>query len=125
MTAFEAIQTALSQFGFPCVPNLYTGKEQKYFRYNYAAINGGDFGDNMPGCNVTSVQVHLFYPLKEDYLATMRSVQRALFDHDFTWPRITVLDEYAEVEAESAGKRQGLDGVRHIVFECEYEETVD
>ena len=124
MNAYTAIRAALAPFKYPCVPNLYTGKENKFFTYNYASINGNDFGDDRPGCNVASVQVHLFLPVKENFIQTMNSVQQVLFDEGFTWPSVTMQSEYDEIETEQDGVRQGLDGVRHIIFSCEYEETI-
>lgn len=124
MDAFVAIQNALRPFGYPCVPGRYTGKENRFFEYNYAHRGGGNFGDNKPACNVASVQVHLFLPLKEDFRGIMNSVQGALDEAEFTWPDVTVRDEYDDIEAEENGTRQRLDGVRHIIFECEYEETI-
>ena len=36
MTEFEKIIAAVEDFGFPCEPDVYTGKAEKYFVYNYA-----------------------------------------------------------------------------------------
>lgn len=125
MNAFSAIQEALSGFNLPCVPQRYTGKENRYFEYNYATRQGADYGDNRPGCNMAAVQVHLYLPLKENFLPIMNDVQEALFEHDFSWPSVTVMEDYDEIEAEQGGVRQGLDSVRHIVFETDYIEDFD
>ena len=125
MDAFVAIQSALRPFGLPCTPNRYTGKESRYIEYNYAVRSDGNFGDNRPDCNVASVQIHLFLPKKDDFRQLMNDIQAALADADFTWPSVRQIDEYDEIEAEDSGVRQPLDEVRHIVFECEYEETIN
>ena len=122
MDAFTAIKTVATSLGYPCSPNRYTGKESRYIEYNYAVINGGNYGDDRPECNVASIQVHLYLPQKENFLARMKALQEALFEAGFTWPSITTLREDDELQAESSGTKLPIDGVRHIVFECEYEE---
>lgn len=117
MTAFAAIQKALKQFGYPVVPDKYDGKEKRYIVYNYALLQGADFGDDAPGANLASVQVHLYLPVwqddrrsgKNNYRADLDKIRNALFGWGFTYPEVTVL-RHDETET------------YHIVFECEYEE---
>lgn len=120
MDAFTTIKGVATSLGYACTPNHYTGKESRYVEYNYAVLSGRNFGDDRPLCNVADVQVHLYMPLKENFLTRMKQMQEALFEAGFTWPEVTVLSEYDEVETS-----KGLDGIRHIVFECEYEEELD
>lgn len=124
LDAFTAIKNVATTLGYPCSPNQYTGKESRYIEYNYAVINGGNFGDDRPECNVASVQVHLYLPKKENFLTRMKALQAALFDAGFTWPAVTTLTENDEVQTEEGGNKQPLDAVRHIVFSCEYEEEI-
>ena len=56
MTAFGAIQAALSYLKVPCVPGTYEGSEQTYITYNYALIRGADFGDNAPASQTFSAR---------------------------------------------------------------------
>ena len=48
MTAFGAIQAALTPFGYPVKPYVYDGAEVIYFVYNYEDNHGADFGDDDP-----------------------------------------------------------------------------
>lgn len=124
MNAYAAIQQALRPIGLPCVPQHYTGRENRYIEYGYAVVNGGNFGDDRPDCAVASLQIHLYLPMKENFLPLMAQVREALFDADFTWPQVQVINEYVDAELEDGGIRQPLTDMRHIVFECEYEETL-
>lgn len=119
MNAFAAINQALKPMGYPCKPYLYDGKEPKYFVYNYALIQGADFGSDAPGTTVASVQVHLYMPVtdpkthsKLNYRSDMLAARDALFSAGFTFPEITIL-------------REDTEDMWHIVFECEYEETFE
>lgn len=118
-TAFAAIKVALSSFGYPAVPYTYDGKEARYFTYNYAVNQGGNFGDDIPDCNVAAVQVHYFMPIRDpttksrlNYQDDLQTIRNSLFGHGFTYPDVAVIEE-AETNK------------WHLVFECEYEEDID
>ena len=111
MRALQAVQAALRGYTYPKVPHRYEGSEKKYFTYNYAADHGRDFGDDAPGCNEVSVQVHFFLPLKENFQAEKAQIRQWLFDAGFTWPEVTVLEEDDTK-------------TRHIIFECDYTEEI-
>ncbi len=111
MRALKAVLNALKDFSYPKVPQRYEGTEKKYFTYNYAADSGRDFGDDEPGCNEVTVQVHFFLPLKENFQTEKVQIRRKLFDAGFTWPEITVLEENDTM-------------TRHIIFECDYTEEI-
>lgn len=119
MDALSAVRTAVTSLGYPCAPDLYTGSALRYVTYNYAAVSGGNFGDNRPSCNVASVQVHLFLPYKESPTARRNAMQGVLFDAGFTWPSVRDASDL-----ENTDTSQGQDKIRHLVFECEYEETL-
>jgi len=78
------------------------GAEETYITYNYFTTPD-DFGDDEPGHEVYSVQVHLFCPPGVNSLATRRKIKKALKAADFTYPRYTDATD--------------LDGQHHI-FEC-------
>ena len=113
MTAFEAIQEALSGMEIPLTPYTYRGEEEKYITYNYASDSGADFGDDAPECDLTSVQVHYFMPIvnakrqHESFLQAKKQIRAALFAAGFTYPQITVMEETDT-------------NTWHLVFECEY-----
>ena len=112
MSAFEAIRIALADITYPKVPQRYEGKETKYITYNYAADSGRDFGDDRPGCNEVSVQVHFFLPLKENFQKEKNRIRQLLFFQGFTWPEVMVLEEDDTK-------------TRHIIFECDYTEEIE
>ena len=112
MSAFEAIRAALADITYPKVPQRYEGKETKYITYNYAADSGRDFGDDRPGCNEVSIQVHFFLPLKENYQKEKNRIRQLLFFQGFTWPEVMVLEEDDTK-------------TRHIIFECDYTEEIE
>ena len=118
MTAFGAIQAALSYLKVPCVPGTYEGSEQTYITYNYALIRGADFGDNAPACDVADVQIHYFTPSRDpkthkqtNYNGIRKEIRNALFAGGFTYPTVEVIEERDEAIA-----------LWHLVFECQYEE---
>ncbi len=107
MTSFEKIVNAIKRFGYPYEPDVYTGKNRKYFTYNYADERGELFADNVPESVIASVQVHFFLPYSENFISEKNRIRKALFEGDFTFPEVTVLKD---------GDK------RHIIFECDTEE---
>jgi hypothetical protein len=114
MSVNSIIITALSQLGYPCVPNVYTGSDKYHFTFNYVDDRGSDFGDDEPSCTKASMQIHFFLPINENgsqinYIALKKKVRELLFTAGFTYPAITEL-----TEAEN--------NIRHIVYECDITE---
>ena len=115
MTAFEAVQNALSFLEIPCLPYTYEGSAPKYITYNYAADRGADFGDDAPSCDLTDMQIHFFMPIvnqqkkHEPFIHYKQQIRRHLFESGFTYPHITVLEEKET-------------NTWHLIFECEYVE---
>lgn len=109
MTTFEKIIAAIAPFGFPHVPDLYSGSSDRWITYNYADDYGGSFADDLPETVIVSVQVHLFLPLQENFTQLKNQVRNALFEQGFTFPSITIQTEEER-------------GIRHIIFECDIEE---
>lgn len=109
MTVNQRIIKALERFGYPVKPDIYTGKEDRYFTFQYVDNRGADFGDGIPQCNKIDLQVHFFLPIKENYLKIRKEIRDALFMERFTYPSIT---EFVEPENE----------IRHLIFECATEE---
>lgn len=110
MTEFEKIVNAIKDFGFPYEPDIYTGKAEKYFVYNYADERGDLFADDAPGTVIASVQVHFFMPAGEDFIKIKNKIRKSLFQHGFTFPEVTVIKEEKK---------------RHIIFECDVEEEME
>lgn len=110
MTTFERIQKALEPFGFPCEMDMYYGDKKHYFVYNYTSDAGRLFADNEVIERVAGVQVHLYLPSQENFLKLKNEVRQVLWEEGFTFSDITVmLDENKSI--------------RHIIFECEIEES--
>lgn len=109
MTTFEKIVNAIEIFGYPYSPGVYSGPEERWFTYNYAADVGANYADDAPGSVIVSVQVHLFLPIGDDFQEIKNDVRRALFAEGFTFSAITILTEDDTK-------------IRHIVCECEIEE---
>lgn len=109
MSANKKIMEALKPFGYPCVTDLYNGKENHYFILQTASELGADFGDGTPSYRVIFLQIHYFLPLTENYIKDKNKIREALFQSGFTYPKTTMLTEPEN-------------NIRHIVFECEIEE---
>jgi hypothetical protein len=117
MSVNGTIIAALKKFNYPCKPDIYTGTEKRYFTFNCADDRGTDFGDNKPGGNVLSMQVHYVLPWKDgtkeiNYLKEKKEIRKALFEAGFTYPRVTVLLDKTN-------------NIRHLVYECEIEEKME
>ena len=106
MSVNSSIREALKPFGYPCVPDVYKGKEKRYFVFNPSDDRGADWGDNEPGTIKMTMQVHVFMPDEENYLSLKNKVREALFAAGTTYPAITML-------------RETENNVRHLVFEFE------
>lgn len=109
MSVNQKIMAVLKPFGYPCVPDFYTGKENHYFVFQTVDELGADFGDGAPSHCVLFLQIHYFLPLTENYIREKNKIREALFQAGFTYPEITMLTEPEN-------------NIRHIVFECEIEE---
>ena len=108
MTPFQKIIEAIKAFGYPYAPDIYKGKEDRYFTYNYVDERVAIYSDNEPDEETVSVQIHFFLPASENFIAEKSRIRRALFKHGFTYPEVTVLTENDTK-------------IRHIIFECETE----
>lgn len=85
------------------IPDEERGAVDTYIVFNYNSYPA-DFGDDAPGHEVYSVQVHLFCPSGVNSLSMRREIKAALAAAGFTWP--------AYINA------SGKDG-QHHVFECQ------
>lgn len=103
MTVNQRIINALSAFGIPVVPELYTGSGGRYFTFNYDLIPV-QFAGNRPTYWKALVQVHSFCPLHENSIRRRRETVAALTGAGFTWPEIVDASEKDH---------------QHFVFECE------
>jgi hypothetical protein len=126
MDALTAIRRALadatSRHGWPIEPEIYDGQEAYYITYNYADINGADFSDDTPSCDVADVQIHFFMPSKTedgrklDYWDYKAEIRKALFTNGFTYPSVEIIYEKSEDRQKDCW---------HLIFECEYTEYAD
>lgn len=109
MTTYEKIIKAMEPFGWPHAPDLYTGKAERFFYYNYADDRGLGFGDDGCDLSVAYVQVHVWLPMKDNIVTLKRKIRDRLVEQGFTYPSIENLTEDSM-------------RMRHLVFECEIEE---
>lgn len=105
MTVDAALQAALSGFGLPVFPNLYTGEALEYLVTHYDVISE-IYADDKAGAARYLIQVHYHLPHKQNPNLTLRRLQRALWGAGCSWP--------GGVVNASDGKGQ------HYVIECEY-----
>ena len=126
MYAFQAIQTALSALaktnGWPLEPGIYDGDKTTYVTYNEADNRAAEFGDSDALERVVSLQIHYFMPMyktntlkKQSYMIALNSIRDALVVGGFSYPEVTIR---SGTDADPAAN------VWHIIFECEYTETV-
>ena len=85
------------------IPDDTESSVDTYITFNYNS-NPDDFGDDEPGHEVFSIQVHLFCPPGVNSLSMRRDIKKALDGAGFTWPSYV-----------NASDKDG----QHHVFECE------
>ena len=102
----ELLQTALETVLPGAVyPILYTGTGAvKYIVWNYSVIPAV-FADSAPHAARYLVQIHLYWPHRENPTDTLRQIDWAVFNAGFTWPSMT-----------DASDSEG----QHWVLECQY-----
>lgn len=110
MTEFEKIIAAIKPFGFPYAPDIYEGSEERFFVYNYADERAVFYADDAPAAVKASMQIHLYLPEEDNFIALKNRVRSALHQQGFTYPKVTVLREAKK---------------RHMVFECDIEEELE
>lgn len=86
-----------------CESGVYTGDADTYCTYNATELPDS-FGDNSPHAVRYLMQLHYFCLLRQNPLPTVRLLQRAVADADFTYPSVEDASD--------------LDG-RHYVLEFE------
>ena len=115
MTVNKRIIGALSGFGNPVVPNVYDGKGDTYYTFNFSTfpIN---FGDNVPLHERFLVQVHFVCPPEFNYVSRCAKTRRLLHEAGFSWPTM--------INATTEYRNSGAD-YQHFVFECELVDGLD
>jgi hypothetical protein len=111
MTINKAIRSALKPYideGWPVTPDTNRTKAEHYFTFNTYYDQGSDFGDDAPEHNRLSAYVHMYLPVKENYLEHKRLVRQMLFDAGFSYANVT---ETVDPDDE---------GYRHLIFDVEY-----
>jgi len=105
MSYFSEIKNALSSLNIPITTDFQGGGYDTYITMVEAADYGRDHGDDIPGFNVTSIQVHFFCPMPFDYLVIKNEIRKRIFKTGlFTYPDVTI---FTDREL----------GVRQIVYE--------
>lgn len=101
----NAAMAAISPL-FPdaCSPNVYEGSAVEYVVWNAYQIPEV-YAERRPAAARYPTQVHYFLPNSKNPTEGKLALQRALFEHGFTWPSIT-----------NASDSEG----QHYVLECDY-----
>lgn len=117
MNTFEKIQSVAQALGIPAYPDVYSGRDserpERWMTYNFSDNRGSLWGDDDPNAVIHYVQVHLFMPYNQNFLAIQKTIRNRLFEAGFTFPEITVLVD------EATSLSSGTQKLRHIVFECD------
>jgi hypothetical protein len=107
LTTFEKIKAAIEPFGLPSAPGIYNGnKDDGWFVYNYADDYGAAYADDAPTQVIVSIQLHLYLPINQNFIALKNKIRKALVNQGFSFAQISV---YTDED----------DAWRHIVFECD------
>lgn len=113
-----AVNQAILQALTPVVPVVrpvyYGGEEREYITFNCTELPTLH-GDDTPHAIRYLVQVHWFLPAQKSPMAKKKQIRAALLGAGFTCPSVTD----AGLENQSAAQ-YAADGIRHLVFECEY-----
>lgn len=88
MTVYERTLSAVSQFGIPAAPQVYTGASDQYFSIDVQVTETID-GDDSPEYAYYQVTLSLFTPLRMDTVSLCMDVQQAIFDAGFSFPTVT------------------------------------
>lgn len=101
----NAAMAAISPL-FPdaCAPNVYEGSAVEYVVWNAYQIPEV-YAERRPAAARYPTQVHYFLPNGKNPTEGKLALQRALFEHGFTWPSIT-----------NASDSEG----QHYVLECDF-----
>ena len=101
----NAAMAAISPL-FPdaCAPNVYEGSAVEYVVWNAYQIPEV-YAERRPAAARYPTQVHYFLPNGKNPTEGKLALQRALFEHGFTWPSGT-----------NASDSEG----QHYVLECDY-----
>lgn len=105
MNVNRKIKDALAPFGFPVHPDMYTGAEDSYFVFTYADERISAFADNQPVAEEVEMYIHLYLPVRTNYMSLKKKVSLALYNVGFTYPSI---DQMIDKEANK----------RHLIFDC-------
>lgn len=114
MSVAHDIISALSFTGLPIAQTSYAGDAEMYITFRIDE-NPDDFGNDEPGHDIVSVQLHLFAPFTRNTTKLRKQIRKALHAAGFTYPRTI---DASETVRSSDGTEQ------HIVFECEDVEGV-
>lgn len=112
MTVNEKIMKALEGYGMPVCINHYSGTQKRYIEFDLYDDTGACFCDDAPEFDVVLVQVHLFLPTEEPYLALKKQIRKSLYEAGFSYADITEIVEPQETA-------QYPKGIRHLTFEAE------
>lgn len=111
MSIASEIRAAVEPTGIPCQQFGYDGPLDTYLTFNMFSTPD-DFGDDEPGAEVWSIQLHLFAPFTLDTTQLRKQIKRAIVGAGFTAPTM--------VDASTTARMD--DGTEtHLVFEFERE----
>lgn len=98
--------------GFPVVPDVYDGPEDKWITFSYEDERSALDGDNYMIYERATIQVSLFTPVNYNYFSDKKKIKKALIDMGFC---IEYMKSWVSTYYE-----QGTSKCRQTVFVCNY-----
>ena len=97
--------------GYPCVQDLYNGREKKFIVFTYEDERAAYYADNDEAEITVAIQVQLITPQNYNYFADKTKLKNALKEQGFSIDHIqSWLDDVAA----------GTDNARRTIFSCYY-----
>lgn len=114
MNLNEMLKTLLCTIGFPVEQDEYTGKEEKYIIFVYEDERPETYADNEVTSDTVSMQIQMVTPKNYNYFESKREIRDLLERAGFF---VTSIRSFL------GDARQGIEKIRHTVFEVTYTET--
>lgn len=109
MTIDKTIISALSEFGYPCYRDVYTGEDEIYFVFTYNVMPDA-YSDDCPEYHDYMCQVHLWCPSTFNTISIAKRIKLSLENAGFTYPE--------QVDASDEDNQ-------HLVFEFDAIEHIE
>lgn len=94
--------------GYPVVPDLYEGNEDKWIVFTYADERGELYGDDVELYTTAKLYVSFYCPMSWNYMADKKVIKKKLVELGF---QVESISSYIDDSLEGAEK------VRRVLFE--------